>query len=472
MPRCDQARFRQQVGFLRRQFLQGGGLPFADVLSAALVAEVLTAIGSAWYDRVYTPLVTLWVFLGQVLNPDPSCRAAVARLNAHRAARGSARARPGPARTARRGGGCPSGSSRTWPAGRARVGRRVGPEVAVEGPAGVRVRRVARLHARHPGQPGRVPAAGHPEAGPRVPAGPAWRPSSRWPPGRCWTWPSAGTPARGRASWGCSGPCGTSSAPATSCWPTGSMCAWTEMVMLKLRGVDSVCRLTSHRTADFRRGRRLGEGDHVVEWPKPNKPRSIDRAAYAALPASLTVRETRVRVEQPGFRTRALVVATTLLDAEAVTADDLARALPGAVERGARSEVVEADDADGRAAVQDPGAGPEGDLGPRAGVQPGPHGHGPGRRPARPRAAVGQLQGGDPDPAGVPAGDRGARGPEPGRCRAVYEQVLAAVAAHRVGDRPDRFEPRLRKRRPKHYAFLRQPRAEVKRRMLKRFGRK
>jgi len=102
------------------------------------------------------------------------------------------------------------------------------------------------------------------------------------------------------------------------------MCAWTEMVMLKQRGVDSVCRLTCHRTADFRRGRRLGPGDHVVEWPKPPKPRSIDRATYDALPGSLTVRETRVRVEQPGFRTTSLVVATTLLDAEAFTAADLA----------------------------------------------------------------------------------------------------------------------------------------------------
>ena len=96
MPQCSPARFRQQVGFLRRQFLQGGELPFADVVSAALVAEVLTAIGGIWYDRVYTPLVTLWVFLGQVLSPDPSCRAAVARLNAHRAARGQ---RPCSART-------------------------------------------------------------------------------------------------------------------------------------------------------------------------------------------------------------------------------------------------------------------------------------------------------------------------------------------------------------------------------------
>ncbi|MBP3957807.1 hypothetical protein J8F10_21350 [Gemmata sp. G18] len=82
------------------------------------------------------------------------------------------------------------------------------------------------------------------------------------------------------------------------------MCAWTEMVMLQQRGVESVCRFTSHRKADFRRGTRLGEGDHVVEWPKPPKPRSIDRKAYAVLPASLTVRECRVRVDQAGFPRR------------------------------------------------------------------------------------------------------------------------------------------------------------------------
>src|SRR5262249_33379255 len=102
-------------------------------------------------------------------------------------------------------------------------------------------------------------------------------------------------------------------------------CAWTEVVMLKQRGVESVCRLTWHRGADFRRGERLGAGDHVVEWPKPQKPRSIDRGASAARPASPTVRGCRVRVNQPGFRTRALVLATTRLDAEEVTRDDLAR---------------------------------------------------------------------------------------------------------------------------------------------------
>src|SRR5262249_47855383 len=103
------------------------------------------------------------------------------------------------------------------------------------------------------------------------------------------------------------------------------MCAWTEMVMLQLRGVDCVCRFTSHRKADFRRGRRLGEGDHIVRWPKPTRPRSIDRLDYDALPESLLVRECRVRVEQPGFRVRTLIVATTLLDPDEFTKEDLAQ---------------------------------------------------------------------------------------------------------------------------------------------------
>ncbi len=81
-------RFRQQVRFLRRQFLQDGDLPFTDVLSESTVAQALAALNVVWLDRIYSPLVTLWVFLGQVLNQDHSCRAAVARLIAHRVSRG------------------------------------------------------------------------------------------------------------------------------------------------------------------------------------------------------------------------------------------------------------------------------------------------------------------------------------------------------------------------------------------------
>src|SRR6266481_292057 len=81
-------RFRKQVDFLRQQFLQEGRLPFTDVLSAECVSQALETIEFSWKDRIFTPLLTLWVFLGQVLSADHSCRAAVARLIAHRVSQG------------------------------------------------------------------------------------------------------------------------------------------------------------------------------------------------------------------------------------------------------------------------------------------------------------------------------------------------------------------------------------------------
>ena len=56
---CKQERFRQQIRFLRQQFLQEGGLPFTDVLSGKMVEQALAAVGVVWNDSIYTPLVTL-----------------------------------------------------------------------------------------------------------------------------------------------------------------------------------------------------------------------------------------------------------------------------------------------------------------------------------------------------------------------------------------------------------------------------
>ena len=75
----NQGRFRQQASFLRRQFLQGGDLPFTDVVTERSVTQALKALNVVWLDRVNSPLVTLWVFLGQVLSRDHSCRAAVGK---------------------------------------------------------------------------------------------------------------------------------------------------------------------------------------------------------------------------------------------------------------------------------------------------------------------------------------------------------------------------------------------------------
>src|SRR5262249_43581224 len=80
----------RQVRQLRQQRAHAPALPLADLLTAAQVEQARRAEKVCCRDRLCSPLVTLWLFLSQVLDPDHSCRAAVARVLAWRAARGLA----------------------------------------------------------------------------------------------------------------------------------------------------------------------------------------------------------------------------------------------------------------------------------------------------------------------------------------------------------------------------------------------
>jgi hypothetical protein len=78
------------------------------------------------------------------------------------------------------------------------------------------------------------------------------------------------------------------------------------------RGADFVGRLANRSPLDFRRGKRLGPHDHLVSWKK-GRSQCIDEAALAALPDEIVVREVIVTVESPGKKTRHLRLVTTLL---------------------------------------------------------------------------------------------------------------------------------------------------------------
>lgn len=101
-------------------------------------------------------------------------------------------------------------------------------------------------------------------------------------------------------------------------------CSYFMIAMLVARKIDVVVRLHQRRSCDFRRGQRLGHGDHVVTWLKPPKPEWMDQATYEQMPATLQVRELAVKVEQPGFRTESLIVVTTLTNATRYTHEDVA----------------------------------------------------------------------------------------------------------------------------------------------------
>src|SRR3954468_16930613 len=79
---------------VRVRFARDQGLPFADSLSELSIRDALNEHGVKYRDRLFSPVTTIWGFLSQVLSADHSCRDAVARLLAHRAASGLAPCSP------------------------------------------------------------------------------------------------------------------------------------------------------------------------------------------------------------------------------------------------------------------------------------------------------------------------------------------------------------------------------------------
>jgi Transposase DDE domain len=452
--------FREQASFLRRQFLQDGDLPFTNVLTEAVIQQALTAL-TGWLDRVFSPLVTLWVFLGQVLSADHSCRAAVARLIAHRLARGQS---PCSAETsaycqarkrlpekffsdmARQAGrALEAGVGKQWLWKRRRVYVYDGSSVSMpDTPANQHDYPQPDTQKRGLGFPlARIAAVFSLACGAVVDLG-------------ICRYAGKGQSELGllRTLWG-------TFSPGDVLLADRLMCAWTEMVMLKGRGVDSVTRL-SKRRADFRRGKRLGQGDHIVKWPKPTKPRSIDRDTYDSLPEFLMVREVRVRVEQPGFRVQTIVVATTLLDAGAITKEDLGQLYRArwtaeldlrSLKRTMQMDVLRCKTPE--LVRKEVWAHILAYNLIRTVIAQAASKHGVEPRSISFKGAIQTLEAFQPVIA--------LQGEEGSSFRSqLYQQVLDAIASHRVADRPDRYEPRLRKRRPKHYGFLRKPRHETK----------
>ena len=240
------------------------------------------------------------------------------------------------------------------------------------------------------------------------------------------------------------------------------------MLLLKKRGIELVGRLNkANRKADFRRGERLGSQDHIVRWFKPSSIRSLNRRAYKALPESITVREAKIRVTQSGFRTKAIVVVTTLLDPQQTTTEDLAnlyrarwnneldlRSIKSTMQmhelRCKTPELVRSEIWAHILAYNLI----------RTIMAQAAATHGLLPRSISFKGAIQTLE------AFQPAIDlQVTRGPV--HRLQLYRILLEAIATHRVADRPDRFEPRVKKHRRNHYGWLTRPRAEVKHDMAK-----
>ena len=459
---------QRQVSFLRRQFLQDGDLPFTDVLSAEVVSQALAAIGACWNDRIFTPLVTLWVFLGQVLSADHSCRAAVARLIAHRVSQGH---RPCSSET---GAYCQARkrlSERFFSIVACLVGRKLdaqadalwlwkGRNVYLFDGTTVSMPDTPENRKEYPLTYNQKPGSAFPVA--RIGAIISLACGAVLNLGICrYAGKGQGEVSLLRQIWDLL-------RPGDVLLTDRLMTNWTGIWMLKERGVEFVGRLNkANRRADFRRGIRLGKDDHLVRWHKPTSIRSVDRLTYHSLPESFTVREVRFRVEQPGFRTKSVIIVTTLLDPEETTKEDLAKLyrLRWSNELDIRSIKITMQMDLLRCKT------PElvrkeiwthvlaynliRTIMAQAASQ-----HRIPPRSVSFKATIQILEAFQPVIA-----HQAHRGVQ--HLQELYQQLLEAIATHRVADRPDRFEPRMTKRRPKNYNRLTRPRKEIKRQMLK-----
>jgi len=123
-------------------------------------------------------------------------------------------------------------------------------------------------------------------------------------------------------------------------------CSFAHLAILRNGGIHAVFRIHQKQIVDFRPNRpharvedrnaqkglprsrwlrSLGVLDQVVEWFKPKyPPKWMTAEEYAALPATLILRELRYQVGRPGFRTKSVTLVTTLTDGEIYTLEALA----------------------------------------------------------------------------------------------------------------------------------------------------
>jgi hypothetical protein len=464
MPHCNRRRRTRQIEVLRAQFGQSDGLPFADVLSAERVERALGEEGANWREMTFTPLLTLWAFLSQVISADGSCRAAVARVLAWLISRDERPCRPqtGPYCKAR---------ERLPEALIRRLTRETGRGLQQELPGEWlwKGRRVKLTDGSTLSMPDTAAnQAAYPQARTQ-------RPGVGFPIARvvvvfCLACGTVLDAALGKYRGKQTGE-NTLVRTLEDCFAPGDVMladryfsGYFDIAYWQQRGVDLVLRLHQRRDCDLRRGRRLGANDHVVVWHKPRqRPEWMDEATYAGMPATLELREVRVRVSEPGFRTDVIVVVTTLRDARVYGADELAdlyrmrwhaeldlrclkTTLGMDVLRCKSPEMVRKEfwahllaynliRTVMAQAAQANGCTPR-DLSFKGALQ-------------TMAAFAERLL--DANPA----------------TRAeLYDWLLLAIGAHQVGDRPGRSEPRKRKRRPKPYPLLNTPRDVARSQLL------
>jgi len=475
--RChgSQGRLRNKLERNAASVIEDAGAGFGGFLPAETVRRAMSSEGIKFRKCLFTPVVTLWVFLAQVLSPDGSCREAVAKLLAFLAGQGT----PTPT-----GDECANPETGLYCKARKRLPERLVSRLAKD--AG------KQLHDRYP--------AGRLLGGRKVKFadGTTCSMPDTVENQRQWPQPPTQKPGLGFPlvrlvaiiSMNCAAVLDVATGPYKG-KQTGETAllrtlleslekgdvliadryyaSYCMIALLLARGVDSLFRQHQTRKIDFRGGRRLGHDDHVITMKRPPRPEWMDEAGYEQMPEEMEVREVRLRVEQRGFRVKTLILVTTLLDAQLYSKQELAKAFRcrwhveldiRAIKQTMNMSVLR---------CKTPAMVRKeiwmhllaynmirtlmAQAAEKAGIEP------------REVSFAGAVQTVNAFAPTIELADETDR-------ERLMEILLRTIARHRVGDRPDRYEPRAVKRRAKPIALLKTPRAQAKKRLAKQGSKK
>jgi hypothetical protein len=240
---------------------------------------------------------------------------------------------------------------------------------------------------------------------------------------------------------------------------------YADMCLTRERMIDAVFRIHWRRKTDFRKGKILGCYDHIVSWGKPSFcSKGLSPDLYRRLPDEVRVREVRYKVEVKGFRPNEVTLVTTLLDSDEYPKEELAllyelrwdveidlrhlkttmrmEHLPNRTPHMVRNELYMHLLAYNLVRTLMFQAGVTYQVTPvelsfQATIQ-------------HLLNFSGEL----------------AHESEPQVRQRIHEELLYSISKERLPTRPRRVEPRLKKRRPKSYGWLKKPRKQIHEEML------
>jgi Transposase DDE domain/Insertion element 4 transposase N-terminal len=312
-----------RVTILKNKFNQSLGLPFQELLPESVIRQALKELKIRYKQRLFDPIVTLWAFLSQVLDADKSCHNAVSKIIAYLTGEGVE---------------MPSTDTSAYCQARSRLPERLieklFSQVAENLSEKVTIehlwygRNVLVVDGSTVSMPDTV------ENQKAYPQPKSQKAGCGFPIAKIGVMFSLVTGAAVALVIDVMNTHDLKLArqlyqflkPLDILIGDRAFCAYADIVAIKNLDCDLVFRKHQSRTTSMRKGKIVGACDKLVTWNKPKVcPKGLSLDEFEALPQTITVREIYYYIVIPGFRTGRVSLITTLLDTTTYSTREIVR---------------------------------------------------------------------------------------------------------------------------------------------------